>query len=316
MAKLNVDIVTPERRLLSTSADEVVAPAAEGLYGVRPGHSPFLSSLSPGPLTVREGGSTQAWFVSGGFVEVQNDTVLVLADQAEPAASIDVESASAALREAEQRPGGAGARRSEGRGRDRPRPARARPGGDRLVPAVADVPSLELFHRLDEPRSARVRGGWPITGCSQQCGSGTWCTRRRRRTSPSHGGGDTPALWDGERLFTGADLVIARLQAALDLGAPEPASARCARRRRAGGDPHVAAARVRPPLRGSLSGRDGSRRAGSPGRALRAGDPIFAAGTAGRPPRFREEVRRGTRRAAAGRGPAANMSTWSWSAMR
>ena len=103
MAKLKVDIVTPERRLISTPADEVVAPAAEGLYGVRPGHSPFLSSLSPGPLTVREGGSTQAWFVSGGFVEVQNDTVLVLADQAEPAASIDVESANAALREAEQR---------------------------------------------------------------------------------------------------------------------------------------------------------------------------------------------------------------------
>jgi len=103
MAKLNVDIVTPERRLISTPADEVVAPAAEGLYGVRPGHSPYLAILAAGPLTVREGGSTQAWFVSGGFVEVQNDTVLVLADQAEPAGSIDVEAASAALREAEQR---------------------------------------------------------------------------------------------------------------------------------------------------------------------------------------------------------------------
>ena len=55
MAKLNVDIVTPERRLVSTPADEVVAPAAEGLYGVRPGHTPFLSLLAPGPLTVREG---------------------------------------------------------------------------------------------------------------------------------------------------------------------------------------------------------------------------------------------------------------------
>jgi len=103
MAKLNVDIVTPERRLVSMHADEVVAPAAEGLYGVRPGHSPFLSSLQPGPLTVREGSSTQAWFVAGGFVEVQNDTVLVLADQAEAASSIDLESANQALREAEQR---------------------------------------------------------------------------------------------------------------------------------------------------------------------------------------------------------------------
>lgn len=103
MAKLNVDIVTPERRLVSTPADEVVAPAADGLYGVLPGHSPFLSLLAPGPLTVREGSTTRAWFVAGGFFEVQNDKVLVLADQAEPAASIDVEAAAEALRAAEQK---------------------------------------------------------------------------------------------------------------------------------------------------------------------------------------------------------------------
>jgi F-type H+-transporting ATPase subunit epsilon len=109
MAKLNVDIVTPERRLVSTPADEVVAPAAEGLYGVRPGHSPFLSLLAPGPLTVREGSTTRAWFVAGGFFEVQNDTVLVLADQAEPATSIDLEAASQSLREAEQKVSSLGA---------------------------------------------------------------------------------------------------------------------------------------------------------------------------------------------------------------
>ena len=135
MAKLKVDIVTPERRLASIHADEVVAPAAEGLFGVRPGHSPFLSSLSPGPLTVREGATTQAWFVSGGFVEVQNDTVLVLADQAEPASSIDLESASAALREAEQRlaalgPGNPKAAAEMARvQRERARVAAARAGG-------------------------------------------------------------------------------------------------------------------------------------------------------------------------------------------
>ena len=103
MAKLNVDIVTPERRLVSTPADEVVAPAAEGLYGVRPGHTPFLSLLAPGPLTVREGSTTRAWFVAGGFFEVQNDTVLILADQAEAATSIDLEAATQTLREAEQK---------------------------------------------------------------------------------------------------------------------------------------------------------------------------------------------------------------------
>jgi F-type H+-transporting ATPase subunit epsilon len=103
MAKLNVEIVTPERRLASLSADEVVAPAADGLYGVLPGHSAFLSTLSAGPLTVRTSQQTEAWFVAGGFFEVAEDTVRVLADYAEPLAALDVEGATARLREAEQR---------------------------------------------------------------------------------------------------------------------------------------------------------------------------------------------------------------------
>src|SRR5262249_16728596 len=103
MAKLNVDIVTPERRLISTPADEVVAPSAGGLYGVRPGPTPLRPLLAPGPPTLREGTTTRAWFVAGGFFEVQNDTVLILADQAEPATSIDLEAATQTLREAEQK---------------------------------------------------------------------------------------------------------------------------------------------------------------------------------------------------------------------
>ncbi len=103
MAKLNVEVVTPERRIAALTADEVVAPAADGLYGVLPGHSAFLGILAAGPLTVRSGGQTEAWFVAGGFFEVADDTVRVLADEAEPLASLDVEGASARLREAEQR---------------------------------------------------------------------------------------------------------------------------------------------------------------------------------------------------------------------
>jgi F-type H+-transporting ATPase subunit epsilon len=103
MAKLNVEIVTPERRVAALSADEVVAPAAEGLYGVLPGHSPFLGLLAAGPLTVRNGGQTEAWFVSGGFFEVSEDTVRILPDQAEPLATLDVAGASTRLREAEER---------------------------------------------------------------------------------------------------------------------------------------------------------------------------------------------------------------------
>lgn len=103
MATLNVEIVTPERRVAVLTADEVVAPAADGLYGVLPGHSAFLGVLAAGPLTVRSAGQTQGWFVAGGFLEVADDTVRVLADQAEPLTSLDVEGAGARLREAEQR---------------------------------------------------------------------------------------------------------------------------------------------------------------------------------------------------------------------
>ena len=103
MATLNVEIVTPERRVAVLTADEVVAPAALGLYGGLPGHSAFLGVLSAGPLTVRSAGHTEGWFVAGGFFEVSEDTVRVLADQAEPLASLDVEGASTRLREAEER---------------------------------------------------------------------------------------------------------------------------------------------------------------------------------------------------------------------
>lgn len=86
------------------------------------------------------------------------------------------------------------------------------------MPAAAEDPSLELFHRLDEPRSARIRR-WVAEHDLLQA------VRFRNVVYPeaaadfaSHGGAETPALWDGERLFTGPDLVIARLQAVLDLG--------------------------------------------------------------------------------------------------
>ena len=86
------------------------------------------------------------------------------------------------------------------------------------MPAAAEGGKLELFHRLAEPRSARVRRWVAEHGLLE-------AVRFRHVVYPeaaadfaNHGGSDTPALWDGEQLFTGAELVIARLQAALDLG--------------------------------------------------------------------------------------------------
>jgi F-type H+-transporting ATPase subunit epsilon len=103
MAKLNVEIVTPEARVAQLSAEEVVAPAADGMIGILPGHAPFLGLLAPGPLTVRSGGRTEAWFVSGGFLEVNEDLVRILPDEVEQLSALDEQAAATRLREAEQR---------------------------------------------------------------------------------------------------------------------------------------------------------------------------------------------------------------------
>lgn len=103
MARLSVEVVTPERRLLHLEADEVVAPGANGLFGVRPGHAPFLTLVEPGQLTVTVGGETQRFFVGGGFVQVGPSMVRVLADQAEPVDGIDAAAAKQRLANAEKR---------------------------------------------------------------------------------------------------------------------------------------------------------------------------------------------------------------------
>ena len=100
MAKLNVDIVTPEKRVLSVQADEVVAPGHPGLFGVRPGHTPMLTLMDDGLLTLKDEGTAQVFHVEGGFVEVGGDTVRVLANAAYPVSSIDVDVAQRQLDEA------------------------------------------------------------------------------------------------------------------------------------------------------------------------------------------------------------------------
>jgi F-type H+-transporting ATPase subunit epsilon len=101
MARLNVEIVTPERRLAQLTADEVIAPGADGLFGVRPGHAPYLAVLQPGPLTVKDGAVATVYFVSGGFVEAGPAVVRVLADTAELQKDIDTAAAQKRLGEAE-----------------------------------------------------------------------------------------------------------------------------------------------------------------------------------------------------------------------
>lgn len=86
------------------------------------------------------------------------------------------------------------------------------------MPAAAEAPRLELFHQLEEPRSARVRRWVMDHDLLEQVRFRNVLYPEAAADFAARGGSDTPALWDGQRLFSGAELVIARLQAVLDLG--------------------------------------------------------------------------------------------------
>lgn len=90
---LQLLVVTPERRVVETDADEVELPGAQGYLGILPGHAALLTLLGTGVLTYRKGGSAAAYAVSAGFAEVSGDRVSVLADSAEGSGDIDAAAA-------------------------------------------------------------------------------------------------------------------------------------------------------------------------------------------------------------------------------
>ncbi len=100
---LTLDIVTPERRVLSVTCDEVRAPGAGGGFGVRLNHEPFMTALEAGMLVYVEGGREHRYAIGGGFFQVADNRVIVLADTAEAAADIDVDRARRAFEEAQNR---------------------------------------------------------------------------------------------------------------------------------------------------------------------------------------------------------------------
>ena len=101
--KLKVEVVAPDRRLVNQEADEVIAPGADGLFGVRAGHTPYLALLQPGPLTIIDGAEKKRFFVAGGFAEAGPDHVRVLAEAAEPLEGIDVAAAKKRVAEAQKK---------------------------------------------------------------------------------------------------------------------------------------------------------------------------------------------------------------------
>ena len=100
---IRLELVTPERLLLSEEVDEVVLPGYEGEFGVLPGHTLYLAILNIGVMWYRVGSAIKKIALGGGIGEVNNDRVVVLADTAERAGEIDVERAQRARDRAEAR---------------------------------------------------------------------------------------------------------------------------------------------------------------------------------------------------------------------
>jgi F-type H+-transporting ATPase subunit epsilon len=98
---LQLEIVSPERRAYADEVDMVVVPGIDGQLGILPHHTPLISALGIGELRIKKGGTEQSLLISGGFVEVRPDKVIVMADLAERSDEIDEQRAVEARRAAE-----------------------------------------------------------------------------------------------------------------------------------------------------------------------------------------------------------------------
>jgi F-type H+-transporting ATPase subunit epsilon len=99
---LRLDVVTAERLVFSGDVDMVVAPGSVGELGILPEHAALMTTLNPGALRLKTGHDEVSLAIGGGFLEVRDNRVLVLADTAERAEEIDLERANAAEARARQ----------------------------------------------------------------------------------------------------------------------------------------------------------------------------------------------------------------------
>ena len=103
MATMLFEMVTAEKLLFSDQVESIVAPGEAGELGILPHHAPLLTLLRPGELRVTQDGQEQSIVITGGFLEVLDNKVTVLADAAERAEEIELERAEEAVRRAEER---------------------------------------------------------------------------------------------------------------------------------------------------------------------------------------------------------------------
>ena len=96
-------VVTPEATVLEEQADFLAMPLDDGEIGIAPGHSPMIGRLGFGELRLKSHGTTKAYYVDGGFVQVAENLVSVLTNRALPAASVDAQVAAEYLAQAKAR---------------------------------------------------------------------------------------------------------------------------------------------------------------------------------------------------------------------
>ena len=103
MAPMQLEIITAEREVYSDEVDVLVAPGIEGELGILPHHAALMTALQPGELRLRKDGEEIYMAVSGGFMEVMDNKVTILADAAERSDEIDEQRVQEAVRRAEER---------------------------------------------------------------------------------------------------------------------------------------------------------------------------------------------------------------------
>ncbi|PWW08418.1 F-type H+-transporting ATPase subunit epsilon [Paenibacillus cellulosilyticus] len=103
MSTLLLEIVTPERKVYAQEVNMVSVKGADGELGILPNHIPLVTPLRIAPVIVKKDGATEEFAVSGGFIEIRKDKVVILAESAELASEIDVARAEAAKKRAEDR---------------------------------------------------------------------------------------------------------------------------------------------------------------------------------------------------------------------
>ena len=136
-----LEITTAERQVFGEEVDMVIAPGVDGQLGILPRHAPLMTMLQPGELTIRKGGADTFFAVTGGFMEVLGDRVIILADACEHSDEISEERAQEAMRRAQERIAG-------------------RPAEMQLERALASLRRAQA--RLDTVRRRRNRAGSPL----------------------------------------------------------------------------------------------------------------------------------------------------------